>query len=56
MKPLPEAWFLKLKLVFLQLKVGVKGVVIIDGRKPHAVLYELCSSEGAVTLIVEWLN
>jgi len=26
--------------------------VIIDGRKPHAVLYELFSEAGAGTLIV----
>ena len=26
-----------------KLKEGVSGVVIIDGRKPHAVLYELFS-------------
>ena len=34
------------------LKEGVSGVVIIDGRKPHAVLYELFSEAGAGTLIV----
>ena len=30
---------------------GVKGVVIIDGRKPHSILYELFSDTGAGTLI-----
>ena len=30
---------------------GVKGVVIIDGRKPHSILFELCSDKGAGTLI-----
>ena len=30
---------------------GVKGVVIIDGRKPHSILYEIFSDEGAGTLI-----
>ena len=30
---------------------GVKGVVIIDGRKPHSILFELFSDEGAGTLI-----
>ena len=30
---------------------GVKGVVIIDGRKLHSVLYEIFSDEGAGTLI-----
>ncbi len=34
------------------LKKGVSGVVIIDGRKPHAVLYELFSEAGAGTLII----
>ena len=30
---------------------GVKGVVIIDGRKPHSILFELFSDEGSGTLI-----
>ncbi|MDB9760785.1 acetylglutamate kinase [Pelagibacteraceae bacterium] len=30
---------------------GVKGVVIIDGRKHHSILYEIFSDEGAGTLI-----
>ncbi len=30
---------------------GVKGVVIIDGRKVHSILYEIFSDEGAGTLI-----
>tara|TARA_Y100001958_G_C21175487_1_gene506399 strand:+ start:468 stop:1334 length:867 start_codon:yes stop_codon:yes gene_type:complete len=30
---------------------GVKGVVIIDGRKKHSILYELLSDEGSGTLI-----
>ena len=30
---------------------GVKGVVIIDGRKPHSILFELFSDKGAGTLI-----
>ena len=29
----------------------VRGVVIIDGRKPHSILFELFSDEGAGTLI-----
>ena len=33
---------------------GVKGVVIIDGRKPHSILFELLSDKGAGTLIREW--
>ena len=30
---------------------GVRGVVIIDGRKPHSVLNEIFSDKGAGTLI-----
>ena len=30
---------------------GVRGVVIIDGRKPHSVLFELFSDKGSGTLI-----
>ncbi len=30
---------------------NVKGVVIIDGRKPHSILFELFSDQGAGTLI-----
>ena len=30
---------------------GVRGVVIIDGRKKHSILFELFSDEGAGTLI-----
>ena len=30
---------------------GVKGVVIIDGRRPHSILFELLSDSGAGTLI-----
>ena len=30
---------------------GVKGVVIIDGRKPHSILYEIFSDTGSGTLI-----
>ena len=32
---------------------GVKGVVIIDGRKSHSILFELLSDKGAGTLIRE---
>ena len=32
---------------------GVKGVVIIDGRKNHSILYELLSDKGSGTLIRE---
>ena len=30
---------------------GVRGVVIIDGRRPHSILFELFSDLGAGTLI-----
>ena len=30
---------------------GVRGVVIIDGRKPHSILFELFTDKGAGTLI-----
>ena len=33
---------------------GVKGVVILDGRKPHSVLHEIFSDKGSGTLIREW--
>ena len=29
----------------------VTGVVIVDGRKPHSILFELFSDKGAGTLI-----
>ena len=32
---------------------GVKGVVIIDGRKNHSILFELLSDKGSGTLIRE---
>ena len=32
---------------------GVKGVVIIDGRRHHSILFELLSDKGAGTLIRE---
>ena len=32
-------------------EAGVEAAVIIDGRKPHAILVELLSSAGAGTMI-----
>ena len=32
-------------------KNGVRGVVILDGRKPHSILYEIFSDTGSGTLI-----
>ena len=34
---------------------GVRGVVIVDGRKPHSILFELFSDKGAGTLIRKWI-
>jgi len=33
---------------------GVTGVVIVDGRRPHSILFELFSDKGAGTLIRKW--
>ena len=35
---------------------GVRGVVIIDGRKPHSILFELFTDKGSGTLIRKWIN
>jgi len=32
-------------------KNGVTGVVVVDGRKQHSILFELLSDKGAGTLI-----
>ena len=32
---------------------GVRGVVILDGRKPHSLLHEIFSDKGSGTLIRE---
>ena len=34
---------------------GVRGVVILDGRKPHSVLHEIFSDKGSGTLIRKWM-
>lgn len=43
----------KIQTCISAIKNGVGGVVIIDGTKPHAVLHELFTDEGAGTLIVQ---
>jgi len=43
----------KIKTCINAIESGVNGVVIIDGRKSHAVLFELFSNLGAGTLIVK---
>ena len=32
---------------------GVKKVIILDGRVPHAILIEMLTDEGAGTMVVE---
>ncbi len=43
----------KIKTCISAIESGVNGVVIIDGRKSHAVLFELFSNLGAGTLIIK---
>tara|TARA_B100000029_G_scaffold503394_1_gene580212 strand:- start:538 stop:1410 length:873 start_codon:yes stop_codon:yes gene_type:complete len=46
-----EGMIPKIRTCIKAVKEGVRGVVIIDGRKPHSILYELFSDKGAGTLI-----
>ena len=41
----------KIKTCIDAINNGVRAVVIIDGRKPHSILFELFSDQGAGTLI-----
>ena len=41
----------KVKTCIDAINNGVRAVVILDGRKPHSVLFELFSDKGAGTLI-----
>ena len=41
----------KIKTCLDSVNNGVTGVVIVDGRKPHSILFELFSDKGAGTLI-----
>ena len=41
----------KIKTCINAVENGVRGVVIIDGRKKHSILFELFSDAGAGTLI-----
>jgi acetylglutamate kinase len=41
----------KIKTCIDSINNGVRAVVIIDGRKPHSILFELFSDQGAGTLI-----
>ena len=46
-----EGMIPKIRTCISALNNGVRGVVIIDGRKPHSILFELFSDKGAGTLI-----
>ena len=46
-----EGMIPKIRTCINALDDGVRGVVIIDGRKPHSILFELFSDKGAGTLI-----
>ena len=46
-----EGMIPKIRTCISALNNGVRGVVIIDGRKPHSILYELFSDKGSGTLI-----
>ena len=46
-----EGMIPKIRTSINSVENGVKGVVIIDGRKPHSILFELFSDEGSGTLI-----
>ena len=46
-----EGMIPKIRTCIKAVNDGVRGVVIIDGRKPHSILFELFSDKGAGTLI-----
>ena len=46
-----EGMIPKIRTCIKALNDGVRGVVIIDCRKPHSILFELFSDKGAGTLI-----
>jgi len=46
-----EGMIPKIRTCINALNDGVKGVVIIDGRKAHSILFELSSDKGSGTLI-----
>ena len=46
-----EGMIPKIKTCINSIEDGVRGVVIIDGRQPHSILFELFSDKGAGTLI-----
>ena len=46
-----EGMIPKIRTCINAVEKGVRGVVIIDGRKPHSILFELFSDKGSGTLI-----
>ena len=46
-----EGMIPKIRTCIDSINNGVRGVVIIDGRKQHSILFELFSDQGAGTLI-----
>jgi acetylglutamate kinase len=46
-----EGMIPKIKTCINSIEDGVRGVVILDGRQPHSILFELFSDKGAGTLI-----
>tara|TARA_B100000029_G_scaffold269081_1_gene264446 strand:+ start:56 stop:928 length:873 start_codon:yes stop_codon:yes gene_type:complete len=46
-----EGMIPKIRTCIKALNDGVRGVAIIDGRKPHSILFELFSDKGSGTLI-----
>ena len=46
-----EGMIPKIRTCIKAVENGVKGVVIIDGRRSHSILFELFSDKGAGTLI-----
>ena len=46
-----EGMIPKIRTCIKAVNDGVRGVVIIDGRKPHSILFELFSDKGSGTLI-----
>ena len=49
-----EGMIPKIRTCIDALDNGVKGVVIIDGRQAHSILFELFSDKGSGTLIRKW--
>ena len=46
-----EGMIPKIRTCINAINNGGRGVVVIDGRKPHSILFELFSDKGSGTLI-----